>query len=63
MQTDMRQFLVASTDPVERRQAPALQMILIAISIAALVALIVFSPCLALIQPAEFLPLAPCWSC
>ena len=42
MQTDMRQFLVASTDPVERRQAPALQMILIAISIAALVALIVF---------------------
>jgi rsbT co-antagonist protein RsbR len=42
MQTDMRQFLIASTDPVERRQAPALQMILIAISIAALVALIVF---------------------
>ena len=42
MQTDMRQFLVASTDPVERRQAPALQMILIAISVAALVALIVF---------------------
>jgi rsbT co-antagonist protein RsbR len=42
MQTDMRQFLIASTDPIERRQAPALQMILIAISIAALVALIVF---------------------
>jgi rsbT co-antagonist protein RsbR len=42
MQTDMRQFLIASTDPIERRQAPALQMILIAISIAALVAFIVF---------------------
>jgi rsbT co-antagonist protein RsbR len=42
MQTDMRQFLIASTDPIERRQAPALQMILIAISVAALVALIVF---------------------
>ncbi|WP_157040907.1 STAS domain-containing protein [Roseiflexus sp. RS-1] len=38
----MRQFLIASTDPIERRQAPALQMILIAISVAALVALIVF---------------------
>jgi rsbT co-antagonist protein RsbR len=42
MQTDMRQFLIASTDPIERRQAPALQTILIAISVAALVALIVF---------------------
>ena len=42
MQTDMRQFLIASTDPIERRQAPALQMILIAISVAALVAFIVF---------------------
>jgi rsbT co-antagonist protein RsbR len=42
MQTDMRQFLVASNDPIERQQAPALQTILIAISVAALVALIVF---------------------
>ena len=42
MQKDMHQFFVASTDPIERRQAPALQMILIAISSAALVALIVF---------------------
>jgi rsbT co-antagonist protein RsbR len=42
MQTDMRQFLVASSDPIERQQAPALQTILIAISVAALVALIVF---------------------
>jgi anti-anti-sigma factor len=42
MQTDMRQFLIASTDPVERRQAPALQMILIAISVAVLVAFFVF---------------------
>ncbi|WP_448542338.1 STAS domain-containing protein [Roseiflexus sp.] len=38
----MRQFLVASNDPIERQQAPALQTILIAISVAALVALIVF---------------------
>lgn len=42
MQKDMHQFFVASTDPIERRQAPALQMILVAISSAALVALIVF---------------------
>lgn len=42
MQTDMRQLLITSTNPIERRQAPALQMILIAISVAALVAFIIF---------------------
>jgi rsbT co-antagonist protein RsbR len=38
----MRQLLVPSTNPIERQQASALQMILIAISVAALVAFFVF---------------------
>ncbi|MGQ9828544.1 MAG: STAS domain-containing protein, partial [Roseiflexus sp.] len=42
MQRDEHHLPDRFADPVERRQAPALQMILIAISIAALIALIVF---------------------
>ena len=63
MQTDMRQFLIASTDPIERRQAPALQMILIAISVAALVAFIVFLAVLGVNPTGGVPPVAPCWSC